>query len=90
MQLSSRSEQLCDLGWLQLPILARWNIQLQRPVADALDLFHVVPNLLEHAADLAIPAFDQRDFEPRIGSIFNDFDLGRRRSDPSFPIAARN
>ena len=46
--------------------LPRRNIERERPVADALDLFHVVSDFFKHAPDLAIAAFDQSDFVPGI------------------------
>src|SRR5205814_3923226 len=62
--------------WPEFPGL---HIQLQRSVAHPLDLLHVVPNLLEHAPDLAVPTFDQRHLVPRVGSFLQQADLCRRR-----------
>ena len=44
---------------------------------DPLDFFDVMTNVLEHAADLAIAAFDENDFVPGIGSVFEKADFGR-------------
>src|SRR6266404_4415666 len=50
--------QAVDLLQRQGPELPGRNIERQRAVADALDLFHVVSNFLEHPPDLTIAPFD--------------------------------
>lgn len=42
---------------------------------DALDFFHEEADGLEHAADLAVAAFDERDFIPRVGGVFVEMDF---------------
>ena len=43
---------------------------------DALDFFDEEAYGLEHAADLAVAAFDEGDFVPGIGSVFVVTDFG--------------
>ena len=45
---------------------SRRQIEAQRTVLDALDLFHVMADLFEHAPDLPVSAFFQRELKPRI------------------------
>src|SRR5580700_5906194 len=59
------------------------NIECERPVADALNLFHMVPNLLKHAPDFPVAAFDQSDFIPGIHSFLNQAYSGGRGPHPA-------
>jgi len=43
---------------------------------DAFDFFDEETDGLEHAADLAIAAFDEGDFVPGVGSVFVELDFG--------------
>ena len=53
----------------QMPKFSRRNIELQRSVAHALDLLHVMSDRLEHPPDLPVFALDQRDFVPGIVAL---------------------
>src|SRR5579871_1923051 len=55
-----------DLAHGERPRDARLYVQLQRSIGHALDFLDVMPDGLEHAPDLPVPAFDQRDREPGI------------------------
>jgi hypothetical protein len=54
------------------------HVQRERAVAYAFDLFHVVANFFKHAPDLAVLAFNQRDFIPRIVAFSRQLHMGRR------------
>jgi hypothetical protein len=41
-------------------------------------------HLLEHAADLPVAAFDQRDLVPRVGRVARQLDARRRRFHQTF------
>src|SRR5208283_2674353 len=69
--------QLRNFFCRQMAKFSRLNVQLQRAVAHALDFFHVMPDLFEHAANLPIAALDQRHFVPRIGGLAQQFNLHR-------------
>ncbi len=56
------------------------NIERQRSIADALDLFHVMPHGFKHAPNLAIAAFDQRDLIPRIRGLLHNANRSRPSS----------
>src|SRR5271155_5609974 len=58
------------------------NVERKRPVADALDLFHMVSDFLEHPPDFSIAPLDQRDLVPRIVGFLNQPDARRRSSHP--------
>src|SRR5437868_6550289 len=68
--------QALDFLLCKLAPLAGLDIELQRPVAHALDFFHVMPDALEHAMELAVAAFGQRDLIPRVGRVFEQCDTG--------------
>ena len=70
--------QAVDLFQSERAELSRRHIERERPILHALDFLHVVTDLLKHAPDLPIAAFDQRDFVPGIGRILDDADPGRR------------
>ncbi len=78
---SSRALQSRNFSWLQFAELARLNIQRERTIAHALDLFHVMANLFKHAPYLPVLAFNQRHFIPGIFSVFHQTDLRRRSVD---------
>ncbi len=68
--------QLFDFFRQQVAVFARVNVQCEGAVADALELLHVVPGLLKHRADLAVAAFDQRDFIPGVVRFMDELDAG--------------
>lgn len=45
---------------------------------DAFDFFHKEADRLEHAADLAVAAFDESDFVPGVGGVFVETNFGGR------------
>jgi quercetin dioxygenase-like cupin family protein len=53
---------------------SRFDVELERTVAHALDLLDVVPDLLEHAMDLPVASLGEGDLVPRIGRVFNQLD----------------
>src|ERR1700737_2295108 len=57
---------------------SRRNVQLQRAVAHALDLFHMMPDGLEHAANLPVFSLDQCDLIPGIVALPNGANPGWR------------
>src|SRR5215469_8078174 len=65
--------------WSELAHFAWLDVQLQRAIAHALDLFYVMSDLLKHAPDLPVLAFSQRDLVPRIGGVLREANLRRRR-----------
>ena len=44
---------------------------MERSIANAADFFYVMPDLLEHLANLPIASFVQSNFEPRIVGFFD-------------------
>ena len=54
------------------------DIEDQGAELDAFDFFYEEADGLEHAADLAVAAFDQGYFVPGVGSIFVELDFGGR------------
>jgi len=70
--------QRFDLAWFQQAPLAGFHIQSQCAVADALDLLHVMPDLLKHAADLPVAAFRQRHLVPGVVLVAHQIDFGRQ------------
>ena len=61
--------------------VARREIEGEGAEGDTLDLFDVVADVMEHAADLAIAAFNENDFVPGVGGVFEEADLGGRSFD---------
>src|SRR5436305_5752013 len=51
---------------------SRRNIQAQRAITHALDLLYVMPDFLEHAPNLTVLAFHQRELIPGIVSLADD------------------
>ena len=47
----------------------------------ALDFLHQVADGLEHAVDLTVAAFDEGDFVPRVGGVFEEANFARRKFD---------
>jgi hypothetical protein len=70
--------KLFDFFGQQIAVLAGMDIQRERAVAHALQLFHMVPGLLKHRANLAITAFDERDFVPGILRFVHQLNSRRR------------
>src|SRR6266536_580467 len=68
---SGRCFQFLNLANTQPPEFAGRDIQAERSISHTLDLFDVVPDLLEHAPDLAVLTFDQRDLIPGIFGFAN-------------------
>jgi hypothetical protein len=66
---------------------ARRQIQFKRTITHATNLLHMMPDFLEHLADLAIAPFVQGNFEPRVFGLFDDPDLCRRGSNPATRIS---
>ena len=62
----------------QMPKFPGRNIELQRSIAHPLYFLHMMPDGLEHLPDLAVLAFDQRNFVPGIVGLANGLDLGGR------------
>jgi hypothetical protein len=81
--------QCCHFLFSQRAKLARFHIQRNTTVARALDLLHMMANLLKHAADLAILALRQRDFIPRIVRLAHQTHLCRRRPYRTHAFRAR-
>src|SRR3984885_6667376 len=75
--------QTVDLLLGQRPEFPRRNIERERPVADALDLLHMVPHLFKHATDFSIAPLDQRNLIPRIRPFLNQPDSCRRGPHPA-------
>src|SRR5207302_10521893 len=55
---SARRLQPLHFFQRQRAVLPGQNVERQRSIAVALDLFHVMPHSLKHAPNLAIAAFD--------------------------------
>ncbi len=66
-----------DLSRVQETELAILDVEFQRTIFHALDLFHVVPDEVEHPTDLPVPSFIQRYFVPRVIAFTRQLDLGR-------------
>ena len=54
------------------PALAGGNVERKRAEMGAFYFLDEETDLLKHAADLAIPAFDKNDFVPGIGGLFDE------------------
>src|ERR1700716_4036315 len=65
------SLQACDFLQSESTKLARREIECERAIAHALDFLHVMTDRFEHSANLAIAAFDQRNFVPGIVCHFH-------------------
>src|SRR2546423_7974922 len=76
----NRSFQLADFGFRQPAGFPRRQVERKRTVPDATNLLHMMADLLEHLAQLAILAFGQRDLIPGIRGFLNYADLRRRRA----------
>jgi len=64
-----------DLASAEFAEGAGWDIEDQRAVADAADLFDVVTYLLEHLAQLAVAALGEGDLEPGVFAAADLLDL---------------
>jgi hypothetical protein len=64
--------KLFDLFRQQVTKFARMNIQRERAVADALQLFDMVASLLEHGTDLAVAALNERDLIPGVFGLVDE------------------
>jgi hypothetical protein len=73
--------ELVDFGFGEGAEFAKGNVENEGAELDALDFFDEEADLLEHAADLAIAAFDEDDFVPGVGSVFDQTDFGGRGFD---------
>src|SRR6185437_2118726 len=69
--------QLLDFGFGEITCLARLRVQNQRPIANPANLLDVVSDFLEHFADFAVAAFNQREFVPWIFRVAKEPDLRR-------------
>jgi hypothetical protein len=56
-RLADGGTEFCDFLWLEATPLAGFDVEFEGTVANALDLLDVMPDLLEHAANLAVTAF---------------------------------
>jgi hypothetical protein len=72
---ASRAPKTCNLSRRQFAELAWLNIERERTITHALDLFHVVANLFKHAPYLPVLALNQRHFIPGIFSVFHQANL---------------
>ena len=59
----------------QLAKLARRDVETQRSVTDATNLFDVMADLFKHFSDLAVSSFGEGEFVPGIVAATNEFDL---------------
>jgi len=64
------------------------DIQGQRPIAHTANFLDVMPDFLEHAADLPVAAFDQSNFIPRIRRVADQADLRGCRFDTLLLVRA--
>jgi hypothetical protein len=67
-----------DLAQREFAKRSGLHVQRERAVAYAFDLFHVVANFFKHPANLAVFAFNQRDFIPRVVAFPGQLHMGRR------------
>ena len=65
-----------DLSGGELAEFAGCDVEAERSVADAADLFDVVADLFEHFAELAVAAFDEGDLVPGVVAAADELDLG--------------
>ena len=61
-----------DLPIGEGPELAGGNVERKRAEMGAFYFLDEETHLLEHAADLAIAAFDEHDFVPGVGGLFDE------------------
>jgi hypothetical protein len=71
--------QLVQLLGIELAHLARFQIQHQRTVPHATDLFNVVPDLLKHLAQLTVAPFNEHHLVPGVVALSHLPDLCGRR-----------
>ena len=67
--------ELGDFGGGEGAELAGEDVEFEGAELDALDFFDVMADVVKHAADLAIAAFDEDDFVPGIGGVFEKTDF---------------
>lgn len=70
--------QVFELFGFQFAHFAGLDVENEWSVTHAADLFDVMPDLFEHLAQLAVAAFDDDDFVPRIVALANFTNLRRR------------
>jgi len=66
--------------------LAGRDIEFQGAELNAFDFFDQEADGLKHAADLAVAAFDKRDFLPGVARVFMKADIGGRRFDAAIVV----
>jgi hypothetical protein len=77
-----------DLAGLEFAKLTGRDIEPERSIADAADLFDMVADLFEHFSDLAIAAFGESELIPGIVTAADEVNLRRRRDDAVATAAA--
>src|SRR6266849_3488750 len=75
--LAHGAAQALDLSGTEGAEASRFHVELQRPVAYAFDFLYAMADALEHAVDLAVASFDERDFIPGVRGIVGEADLRR-------------
>src|SRR6266852_2888010 len=80
--------QLCNFLQCQRPESTWLDIQRERPIAHTPNLLDMMPDFLEHAADLPVAAFDQSNFIPGIRRVADQADLRGRCLDTLLLIRA--
>src|SRR5712691_817684 len=75
--LAHGAAQALDLSGTEGAEAARFHVELQRPVAYALDFLYAMADALEHTVDLAVASFDERDFKPGVRGIVGEANLRR-------------
>ena len=73
--------ELGDFGLGERAEFAGGDIEGERAELSAFDFFDAKASVMKHAANLAIAALDQDDFVPRIGSVVDKANFGRRSFD---------
>ena len=81
--------EVFELGYFangEVAELAWRDVEFQGPELDAFDFFDQEADRLEHAADLAVAAFDEGNFVPRVGGVFLEADFGGRGFHPAVVV----
>src|SRR5215470_9724027 len=76
--LSRGRAQAVDFLRREWPELSRRHVESEWTIFHALDFLHMMPDFLEHAANLAVSPLDQRDLVPGIGGFLYQMNLCRR------------
>src|SRR5439155_21847477 len=70
--------QLCNFLQCQRTESTWLDIQRQRPIAHTPNLLDVMPDFLEHPADLPVAAFEQSNFIPSVRRVADQADFRGR------------